>query len=367
MAGTTPTAAAQARFEADFAKSMGTSLRRASQAARPEVIPTGSLALDRALVIGGLPRGRIVEYWGPEAAGKTTLAMLNVAEAQRRFPPPWMFGWVDMEQTFDPDWARALGMDLDRLWLVDNPHTAQDVADAHRKFVASGLCIYSVLDSIGSMISRGSLEKDADKEGRVGDVAKIVTEMVKQCSPLGAANGTTSIIINQIRAVIDGSKYGPKESTSGGWALKHVTTARLKIRRGAEAPHTVKIDGDDVPVSMETAVRVEKNKLAPWGRRASYWITNHETSRWGAVGLDKADEATTIGEQIGAIERRGAWYTLPDGERVNGRERVVEHLRAHPNLVEGIRERMLASLSGQVHDEETQEPADSPSEIGMVS
>jgi recombination protein RecA len=355
MSGTSaPSQAALARFEADFARSMGTSLRRANQVARPEVISTGSLALDRALVIGGLPRGRIVEYWGPEHAGKTTLALLNIAEAQRRFPAPWMCGWVDMEQTLDTEWAQDLGVDLSRLWLVDNPQTAQDVADAHRRFVSSGLCIYSVLDSIGSMISRGSLEKEADKEARVGEVAKIVTEMVKQCSPLGAANGTTSIIINQVRAIIDGSRFGPKEGTSGGWALKHATTIKLKIRRGAEAPHTVKQDGDDVPVSVETAIRVEKNKLAPYGRRANLWIANQATKQWGPIGLDRADEAATIGVQTGAIEQRGAWYTLPDGERVNGREKVMDHLRAHPELIEGIRERMLAALSA---DPANNEPA----------
>jgi recombination protein RecA len=352
------TDAAIKRFEEQYGRRMGPSstLTRSGRITSPKVIPTGSLALDEALVIGGWPVGYITELWGPEHQGKTSLAMLAVAEAQRMFPDQ-MCAWTDMEQTFDEGWAAALGVDLTRLWRAPNPRTAEDAADSHRDFVASGLCSLVVLDSVGSMISKDEYEREADEDARVAQVARVVTRLVKQISPMGKAMGVTSIIVNQVRAIINGARHGPTTGTGGGWALKHGSAVKARVARGGSPPHTVQIHGKPVPVSYESAVKIEKLKFGPAGRVGNYWLTNQNTTKWGPIGVDKADEAATIGVRNKIIVPGGAWYTTPDGERHNGRDRLITHLRAHPELVADIRARMLAGLAGEIK-EEPDEPAE---------
>ena len=337
------------KFEDQFAKEMGADVLVAGeQILPPEVFSTGSLALDAALGIGGLPCGRVIEMWGPEHAGKTSMACLAVAEAQRKFPSKRV-AWVDMEQTFDRAWAKALGVDLSRLWLVPNPKTAEDVADATKRFVESGLCSLVVLDSVGGMISRKEFEKESE-EKTVAAVAGIVTRMVKQCSPIGRSNGTTTLIINQVRANIGG--YGATTQTSGGWALRHITTIKLKVQRGGSPPLTVRVQGTDLPVGHEVSVRVEKNKMAPYGKVAALWLINQETEKHGKVGVDRAEEALVFGLREGVISGKGtAWVTLPSGQRFNGNEKARTYLREHPEEVEEIREAVLASLM-TFHEEE---------------
>lgn len=336
------------KFEEQFAKEMGAGVLSRSDKITPyEVVSTGSIALDSAVGIGGLPCGRVVEIWGPEHAGKTTLAMLLVATAQRQYPDK-MTAWVDMEQTFDKTWAKALGVDLRRLWLVENPKTAEDVADATKRFVESGLCSVVVLDSVGGMISKKEFEKESD-EATVAAVAGIVTRMVKQCSPMGRANGTISVVINQVRAII--GSYGGNQQSSGGWALKHITSMKLKVNRGASQPLTVTVDGETIPVAYETTVKVEKNKCAPYGRVASIWIKNQATVKYGAVGIDAVDEALQFGIREGVIAGKGtAWLTLPNGERFNGKDKAKDYLIDHPEVVKEIRDAVMEKLA-EFHEE----------------
>lgn len=357
---TPPSEAALRQFEKTFAKRAAVGLVRASEAERPEIMPSGSLALDEALVVGGIPRGRIVEMWGPEHAGKTTLALIMIAAAQQFYPGSYS-AWIDMEQSLDGAYAASLGVDLSRLYLVENPRTAEEVADAHYEFVSSGLCIYSVIDSVGAMIAKDAFDRAAEKSAIVGRVAKIVTEMVKKAAPIGKANGTTTLINNQIRAVVGAGQYAPKEDTSGGWMLKHATTIKLKVRRG-EQPHTITVNKKLIPVSVNTSVLVQKNKLAPYGRVANIWLANQTTARWGAIGLDRADEAATIGANFKSIERSGAWYTTPDGVKHNGRDPVVAHLRENPDVIEQIRKHMIEKMADQAYaaeDENAPEVEDS--------
>jgi recombination protein RecA len=353
------TDAALDRFDAEFAKT-GIDMIDGDKLVRPDVIPTGSLALDYALKIGGIPGGRITELYGPEHAGKSTLADMIVASAQRRYPDQ-RTGWVDAEHTFDGPWADALGVNLKKLKMVDNPETAQDVADGTYKMLDSGLFSVVVLDSIGAMISKRELEKDAD-EDTMAEIARIMNRLVRQAAAICHGNGTALVLVNQIRANISANGRGPATKRTGGFTVEHMGSVRMSVRRGADPAKTVRRDGADVPVKYSMIVKVEKNKLAPYGNVANLWLANQATEKWGPVGIDQPDEAATFGERVGAVERSGSWYTTGDGERHNGRDALVKHLRAHPALVEEIRVKAIDSLAGQL----AEQPDEDPDPLGIA-
>lgn len=257
--------------------------------------------------------------------------------------------------TFDETWAETLGVDLSRLVLVENPHSAEDVADAYKRMVMSGLFSLAVLDSIGSMISRVEFEKESD-EATVAKVAQIVTRMVKQVAPMARSNGTCSMVINQVRSNIGG--YGASDTTSGGWALKHITSVKCAVRRGESK--SIRIDGKDTPVGHEVNVRIQKNKLAPHGRVGSFWLYNTRTAD-NLPGVDPIPEIVEVGKKVGIIE--GSTYlTLPSGARLNGKAKTVEHLRDHPDEVEDISQRIKSSLAAVEADEPVEEDVDEETE-----
>src|SRR5882757_7819878 len=335
-------------FQAGLAKDMGLEILRTSSKPTRTVIPTGSLALDAATQIGGYPTSQIVEIWGPSDAGKTTTAMLAVANAQRVFPDQ-VAGWIDMEQTFDAVWAETLGVDLKRLVLVPNPHTAEDVSDITKRMVHRGIFSLVVVDSVGAMITRSEYEKESD-EATVAAVARVVTRLVKQCSAMCKANGTTLMIINQVRANI--GTYGGTITRTGGFALTHVTAMRLNLRAGREKL-TIKGDGIDIPVGHEIVAKVEKNKLAPAGYVANFFLINQATEKYGPVGIDKAAEAFKVARDLDLLGTGGGGrYTVPNGTeeplKLVGKDAVVAHFRAHPEQVELIRTAMLANKDGLV-------------------
>lgn len=338
------TASAVEKFEAQFAKDMGVSLTDFSD--DYEVVTTGSLNLDSALTIGGIPTGRIGEIWGPEHAGKTTACILMAREFQRAYPDKKV-AWVDMEQTFDPKWATSLGLDVKAMWRP-TVKTAEDVADSVKRLVESGLCSLVILDSVGGMIARMEYQKESD-EATVGLVPKIVTRMVKQVSPMAKSNGTAVIVVNQVRAQIGG--YGPDETTGGGWALKHVTSWRLQVKRGS-VPHTVTRDGKQVPVGHEMAIKVQKNKMGPYGQVASVWLHNVETDKYGPVGVDLIQETYDHAKRQRLFgDKGGGYHTMPDGSEIRGEEKVIEALRENEAWVEELRGKVLASLSGKISEE----------------
>lgn len=352
------TDAAIGKFEATFAKDMGVDLSVTQD--EYEVISSGSMNLDYVLGIGGYPTGRVVEIWGPEHAGKTTLAMLMVAEYQKRFPDQKV-AWVDMEQTFDPKWAAQLGVDVKAMWRPP-VKTAEDTADATKRFVESGLCSLVILDSIGGMIAKMEFQKEAD-EATVGLVPKIVTRMVKQVSPMAKSNGTTVVVINQVRAQIGG--YGPDEITGGGWALKHVTTLKLRVRRGEQ--RAVTIDGKPVPVGHQMMVQVQKNKMAPYGQVAGIWLSNRPTDKFGPVGVDMAQEVFDHAKRLGLMGTKGGgYYVMPDDTEIRSEDKVVEHLREREDHREILRSRVIASLADTVHEETEDGSTDPDDPMGMA-
>jgi recombination protein RecA len=337
---------ALATFQERFAKSFGEGrLRRASELEPYQVISTGSLDLDYKMGVGGYVEGRLTEIWGPDALGKTTLALLGIVEAQKKHPDKET-GFIDMEQTLDLGLAKGLGVDTDRL-MVYSPESAEEVADAMKRMLSSGLFSMIVLDSIGAMIPEVEKEKDAD-EATMAVQAKIVTRMVKIAAVEAAKCGAVVILINQVRANLS---YGADTTTGGGFALKHVTTHKLKLKRTGTQAYSITRGGEKIIVGHELAIEVERNKVAPPKRVATVSLYNQSSDQFGPRGIDRADEAATLGvkREVGEIEQGGAWYTIKrTGERCNGRPALVAALRAAPEVVEAIREAAVASLAAEV-------------------
>jgi recombination protein RecA len=337
------------RFEESFSKSFGPDVLRRSNEIKPyEVIPTGSLALDYATGIGGLPEGRITEFWGIDGSGKSTVALLATAEAQKKYPEK-MVGFVDMEQALDLDWAQKLGVNLELMYHVQ-PDSAEDLADIVKAMLASGAMSLIVVDSIGGMITEEETEKAAEKDV-VGTLAKVVTRMVKIAAVEARKAGTAVLLLNQVRAAI--GAYGPTTTTGGGFALKHATTMRMKFRRTGTPAYTLGSGDDAEQVGVEIAVVVEKSKVSPPKRVALIGLFNQSTEKYGPLGVDKANEATDLALRVGLIQRAGAWYTLAStGERFQGKDSVRDYLRQHLDEVELIRKHAIASRSHEVVSEE---------------
>lgn len=271
--------------------------------------------------------------------------------------------------TFDEDWAEMLGLDMSKVWFY-TPETAEDVADAVKRFVRSGLCSFIVLDSVGGMISRMEIEKEAD-EATVGNVPKIVTRMVKIAAPAAAKNGSTLCVINQVRASIGG--YGPDEDTGGGWALKHVTTMKLQVRKtgGEGTTHTYRRPGDEkpIPVGHKIAVRVQKNKMGPQGQVAEIWLHNVATDTFGPVGFDPISEAFGFAKRFKLMGSGAGGNYEVEGEKIRGGEaKVLDHLRQNPDVVDALRTKILAGVADLVNAniEILDEDAEGVDPLGMA-
>ena len=352
-------ASALEKFDAKFKDTYGsTSIDTSGEIVPYEVISSGCLSLDYAMGVGGYVEGRLTEIWGQESIGKSTLALQACREAQRKHPDK-AAAWIDMEHTFDKPWAITHGMDItpNRFRLII-PDSAEFVADQMKDCLRSGLFSIVVLDSIGAMIPEAEKEKDAD-QATMAIQAKIVTRMVKIATVEAHNSSTVVLMINQVRANLG---YGADTTTGGGFALKHVTTHKLKLSRTGTSPFTVKVPGEAKPVEVghEVAVMIEKNKVAPSRRRAQFVLFTSSTDKYGPAGIDVADDVTTMGLRTKVIIQSGAWYSLPDGTRLQGRESVVEALRGDPSLVGTIRDQALATLAPEVVVGEEGDPLTDP-------
>lgn len=341
-------------FVADFEKEFGSDAldRSGDTESHYEVISTGCLSLDYALGVGGYVEGRITEIWGGDAIGKTTLILQGMREAQRKHPDK-LVAFIDMEGTFDRAWAVLHGVNVAKnaLYII-TPNSAEEVADQMKKCLRSGLFSMVVLDSIGAMIPEAEKDKEAD-EAVVAIQAKIVTRMVKIAAVEARRTSTAVVLLNQVRARI--AKMGKTETTSGGFALKHCSTHKIELKMGG-TKISVQMQGETRTVGHPIAAMIERNKVAPPFMRASFTLFHTNSSKYGAAGIDKPDDAATIGIKTGAIRQKGAWYYLPhdteNEEGYNGRDALVAGLRANPDLVDEVREAALATISGQITDED---------------
>jgi recombination protein RecA len=286
------------------------------------VIPSGSIGLDLALGVAGLPRGRVIEIFGPESSGKTTLAVHAIAEVQKT---GGVAAFIDAEHALDVGYARRLGVNLADL-LVSQPDTGEQALEIAEQLVRSAAVDLIVVDSVAALVPKAEIEGEMG-DSHMGIQARLMSQALRKLTAIVSRNLATVIFINQIRMKI-GVVFGNPETTTGGHALKFYASVRLDIRRIGQIK-----EGEQV-VGSRTRVKVVKNKVAPPFREAEFDI------RYG-VGVDRIAEALDLGVERGLIEKAGSHFAL-DGERIGqGRERAVEWLRSNPAALERIVGRLL--------------------------
>jgi recombination protein RecA len=316
-------AQAVAQIEKQFGKGSIMKLGEEEAAAPVPVIRTGSVGLDLALGVGGYPRGRVIEIFGPESSGKTTLALHAIAEAQRA---GGVAAFIDAEHALDVGYARKLGVNVAEL-LVSQPDTGEQALEIAEQLVRSGACDLLVVDSVAALVPKAEIEGDMG-DPQMGLQARLMSQAMRKLTSVVSRNLSTVIFINQIRMKI-GVVFGNPETTTGGQALKFYSSVRLDIRRLGQLK-----EGEQV-VGSRTRVKVVKNKVAPPFREAEFDV------RYG-LGVDRMAEALDLGVERGLVEKSGAFFAL-EGERIGqGRERASEWLREHPAALESLVARIAA-------------------------
>jgi recombination protein RecA len=302
----------------------GAVMRLGDRVAAPiEVIPTGSIALDVALGIGGLPRGRIIEIYGPESSGKTSLALHAVANAQAA---GGVAAFIDAEHALDPVYARALGVDTDQL-LVSQPDNGEQALEIMDMLIRSGALDIVVVDSVAALVPRAEIEGEMG-DSHVGLQARLMSQALRKITGALNNSGTTAIFINQLREKI-GVLFGSPETTTGGKALKFYASVRIDVRR----IETLK-DGSEA-VGNRTRAKIVKNKVAPPFKQAEFDIVYGE-------GISR--EGSLIDVEQGLIRKSGAWYTYESDQLGQGKENVRNFLRDNPDLADEIEKRIKEKL-----------------------
>ena len=290
-----------------------------------QVIPTGSLALDVALGIGGLPRGRVIEVYGPESSGKTTVALHAVANAQKAGGNA---AFIDAEHALDPVYARALGVDTDSL-LVSQPDTGEQALEIADMLIRSGGIDIIVIDSVAALVPKAEIEGEMG-DSHVGLQARLMSQALRKITGALSATGTTAIFINQLREKI-GVFFGSPETTTGGKALKFYASVRIDVRRA----QTLK-DGDQ-PVGNRTKAKVVKNKMAPPFKQAEFDIVYGK-------GISREGSIIDMGVEAGIVRKSGSWFTYGDDQLGQGKENVRQFLVDNPELANEIEQKILVSL-----------------------
>ncbi len=297
-----------------------------------EAIPTGALSLDLALGIGGVPRGRIVEIFGPESSGKTSLALHVVAEAQRN---GGVAAFIDAEHALDPVYARAIGVDIDEL-LISQPDTGEQALEIADMLIRSGALDVVVIDSVAALVPRAELEGDMG-DTHVGLQARLMSQALRKLAGTINRSNTTAVFINQLREKI-GVMFGSPETTPGGRALKFYSTVRIDVRR-IEA---IKQGTDNV--GNRVRAKIVKNKVAPPFRVAEFDIMFGE-------GISREGSLLDVAVEEGIVRKAGAWYTFDGDQLGQGRERAKEFLRENPELSMQLQDRVLRAV-GVIDDED---------------
>ena len=347
--------AAMSQIDRAFGKGSVMKLGEGFDTSNVEAVSTGSLGLDIALGIGGLPRGRVCEIYGPESSGKTTLAMQVVAEAQKA---GGTCAIVDAEHALDPTYARKLGCDVDEL-LISQPDAGEQALEITDTLVRSGALDVVVVDSVAALTPRAELEGEMG-DSNVGMQARLMSQALRKLTGSISRTHTIVIFINQIRMKI-GVTFGSPETTTGGNALKFYSSVRLDIRRIGSIK-----DRDEI-VGNQTKVKVAKNKMAPPFRQVEFDIMYGE-------GISKAGELVDLGVKSNLVEKSGAWFSY-DGQRIGqGRENVKKFLKDNPEIAEKL-ETQIRTNAGLVADtmlgeesagevEESGEPGEAESDSG---
>ncbi|AGZ45387.1 recombinase RecA [Actinoplanes friuliensis] len=289
------------------------------------VIPTGSIALDIALGVGGLPRGRVIEVYGPESSGKTTVALHAVANAQRN---GGIAAFIDAEHALDPDYAQALGVDTDAL-LVSQPDTGEQALEIADMLIRSGALDIIVIDSVAALVPRAEIEGEMG-DSHVGLQARLMSQALRKITGILNNSGTTAIFINQLREKI-GVMFGSPETTTGGRALKFYSSVRLDVRRIESLK-----DGTDV-VGNRTRVKVVKNKVAAPFKQAEFDIMYGK-------GISREGSLIDVGVEQSIVRKSGAWYTYDGDQLGQGKEKAREFLKENPDVAAEIEKKILEKL-----------------------
>src|SRR5690348_5061002 len=315
---------AMAQIEKSHGK--GSVMRLGDEVRQPiSVIPTGSIALDVALGIGGLPRGRIVEIYGPESSGKTTVALHAVANAQAA---GGIAAFIDAEHALDPDYAHKLGVDTDSL-LVSQPDTGEQALEIADMLIRSGALDILVVDSVAALVPRAEIEGEMG-DSHVGLQARLMSQALRKITGALSNSGTTAIFINQLREKI-GVMFGSPETTTGGKALKFYASIRLYVRR----IETLKDGGE--AVGNRTRVKVVKNKMAPPFKQAEFDILYGH-------GISKEGSLIDLGVEQGVVRKSGAWYTYEGDQLGQGKENARKFLTDNPDIAAEIEKRIKDKL-----------------------
>ncbi|GIV40010.1 MAG: protein RecA [Thermonema sp.] len=289
------------------------------------VISTGSLMVDIALGVGGFPRGRVIEIYGPESSGKTTLALQAIAEAQKQ---GGIAAFIDAEHAFDPIYAQKLGIDTERL-LISQPDSGEQALEITEHLIRSGAVDIIVVDSVAALVPKAELEGEMG-DSKMGLQARLMSQALRKLTGVISKTSCCCIFINQLREKI-GVMFGNPETTTGGNALKFYASVRIDIRRIGS------IKKDKEIVGNRTRVKVVKNKVAPPFKTVEFDIMYGE-------GVSKLGEIIDLAEQLGIVKKSGSWYSYGDTKLAQGREKVIELLRDNPELADELEQQIRAEL-----------------------
>lgn len=314
------------QIEKQFGKGSIMKMGEAAANMQIEVIPTGALTLDVALGVGGIPRGRVVEIYGPESSGKTTVALHILAEAQKL---GGIGAFIDAEHALDPSYAKRLGVDIDNL-LISQPDTGEQALEIAEALVRSGAVDVIVIDSVAALVPRAEIEGEMG-DSHIGLQARLMSQALRKLTGAISKSNTVTIFINQIREKV-GVMFGNPETTPGGRALKFYASIRLEVRK----TETLK-QGTDI-VGTRTRVKVVKNKVAPPFKHADFDIMYGE-------GISREGTIIDIGSDMDIIEKSGAWYSYKGDRLGQGRENAKDYLKEHIDLRNEIEARIRETLT----------------------
>lgn len=315
--------AAIAKLEKDFGKGTVMKLGDPKAQVAVETIPTGSLSLDLALGVGGVPRGRVVEIYGPESSGKTTVALHMIAEVQKR---GGIAGFIDAEHALDPVYAKNIGVDIDELY-ISQPDSGDQALEISETMVRSGAMDIIVIDSVAALVPKQEIEGDMG-DSHVGLQARLMSQALRKLTPVISKSNCVVIFINQLREKV-GVMFGNPETTTGGRALKFYASVRMDIRR----TETLKQGGE--MVGNHVRVKIVKNKIAPPFKEAEFDIMFGK-------GISKEGDILDLATNINLVNKSGAWYAYSGNKIGQGRENAKNYLTEHPDVMEELEAKVRA-------------------------
>lgn len=320
------------KVEKDYGKGSIMTLTEKPDFDANNVISTGSLGLDMALGIGGLPKGRIIEIYGPESSGKTTIATHVMAEAQKK---GGFVGFIDAEHAFDKEYARNLGVDVDDL-IISQPDYGEQALEVADRMINSGAFDVVVVDSVAALVPKAELDGEMG-ESKMGLHARLMSQALRKLTASVARTNTMLIFINQLREKI-GVMFGSPEVTTGGNALKFYASVRLDVRRSIANANLIK-GADEEALGHPVTVKVIKNKVAPPFRKAEFDIIFGE-------GISKVGEVLNAGVELGIINKSGSWFSYNNDKLGQGKDAVLQLLKDNPELQQEILKKILEKIEG---------------------